>query len=560
MVPTTPDPSRDESLAELLSAYLDRLNAGEAEIEAAIRREQPDFATDLIEELSTLQLVGAGARGQAALGQLGEYRLLREVGRGGMGVVYEAVQGFLDRRVALKVLPQGLAADSKAVARFLREAQVAAKLAHPNIVSIHDLGVEDKLPYFAMEFVEGETLAAALRRERERMPEAQDCFRLAQAFAGAAEGLQHAHARGIVHRDLKPSNLIFDRDGRLRILDFGLARLEGQESLTLSGDLVGTPLYMSPEQARARRVPIDHRSDVYSLGATLYEALARRPPFRGRDHQETLSQIIQRDPPPPRRINPRIPAELETIVLKCLMKEPRERYGSAEALAQDLRRFARGDAIEARPQSALDRWARRAWRQRLRVGAAAALALALIAAGIFFLAQRHERRLRLEESYGPRVTAAVLKLHTAPWTKVSMLGGVESIDPMLLSFGTDPPPSGTSAGRSCRSCRPTPRSTPPSPIGTSLGLSPRASAGATSAAATSRRRRWSGPLRTSSTPSGRRVRAASASATATTPPCSRTWRAPTRRSTSAAPSRSRTPRPSGGSSCQSSPTTAWSRT
>jgi serine/threonine protein kinase len=175
--------------------------------------------------------------------------------------------------------------------------------------------------------------------------------RIALAFAGAAEGLQHAHSRGVVHRDLKPSNLILDQDGRLRILDFGLARLEGQESLTQTGDFLGTVLYMSPEQAMARRIPVDHRTDVYSLGASLFETMLLRPPFEGKSHQETLSRIIFNDPTSPRSEDPRVPEDLETIVLKCLRKDPGDRYGTAEALAQDLRRFARGDPgrVDRRP-------------------------------------------------------------------------------------------------------------------------------------------------------------------------------------------------------------------
>jgi serine/threonine protein kinase len=181
---------------------------------------------------------------------------------------------------------------------------------------------------------------------------AEYCYKVARAFAEVAEGLQYAHTRGIIHRDLKPSNLILDRDGRLRILDFGLARMEGQQSLTASGDLLGTVLYMSPEQAMARRIQIDRRTDIYSLGVTLYESLAWRPPFEGKSAQDTLSKIIFSDPAPPRRMNPRIPKDLETIVLKCVRKAPGDRYATAEALAQDLWRFVRGDPIEARPQLA----------------------------------------------------------------------------------------------------------------------------------------------------------------------------------------------------------------
>ena len=195
-----------------------------------------------------------------------------------------------------------------------------------------------------MEYVEGETLAQIVAREKDALPEEKTAFgfprddvayysTLARCFADVADGLQHAHSKGVVHRDIKPSNLILDAEGRLRILDFGLAHLEGQESLTVSGDIVGTPQYMSPEQAKRHKIPVDHRTDIYSLGATMYEAVTGRPPFKGRDHNDTLSQIAGRDPLELRKLNPRIPKNLETIVLKCLRKVPKDRYETAEALA-----------------------------------------------------------------------------------------------------------------------------------------------------------------------------------------------------------------------------------
>jgi serine/threonine-protein kinase len=218
------------------------------------------------------------------------------------------------------------------------------------------LGAEPGAPPCGQAALAGEPGPAALET---RDITADYCYKVAAAFAEVAEGLQHAHSSGVTHRDIKPSNLILDRSGHLRILDFGLARLEGQQSLTVSGDLVGTVLYMSPEQAMARRVPVDHRTDVHSLGATLYETMTWRAPFQRKTYQETLSDIIFRDPEPPRKLNPRIPKDLETIVLKCMTKDPVRRYNTAEALAQDLRRFVRGDPIEARPQSPWELAARR---------------------------------------------------------------------------------------------------------------------------------------------------------------------------------------------------------
>jgi tetratricopeptide (TPR) repeat protein len=252
------------------------------------------------------------------------------------------------------------------------------------------------------------------------------CARLARAFAGVAEGLQHSHSKGIIHRDIKPSNLILDKEGRLRILDFGIAHLAGQESLTLSGDFVGTLLYMSPEQASRRKIPIDHRTDIYSLGATLYEMLTHRPPFQGKDHSDTLSQIIEREPVEPRKLNPRVPKDLETIVLKCLRKEPADRYGTAEALAQDLRRFVRGDPVEARPPTAWELLARRVFRHRRKLFVAAGIAAFLLVCGALAWRLRLEQetsKLYLAQSYEKQVVAAAMKLLRAERVLVTRSGG-----------------------------------------------------------------------------------------------------------------------------------------
>jgi len=322
----------------------------------------------------------------------------------------------MDRRVALKVLPAGVAADERALQRFVREAKTAGQLSHPNVVGVHAMGVYENTPYYSMEFVEGETLAQVIQKVKEADDDAetpfgpknsQDYFiRIGAAFAEVADGLQHAHSKGVIHRDIKPSNLILDREARLRILDFGLARLEGQESITISGDIVGTPLYMSPEQARQKKIKVDYRTDVYSLGATMYELLAWRPPFKGRNHRDTLSQIIERDPVEPRRVNPRVPRDLETIVLKCLRKDPGDRYGTAEALAQDLGRFVRGDPIEGQPQSGLDRLVRKARANGRKIAGLVALVVLLAFLGMMgHEIFRAKERLR---SLLPREAAEVL--------------------------------------------------------------------------------------------------------------------------------------------------------
>jgi tetratricopeptide (TPR) repeat protein len=438
-----PDGDRDpseERVAELLCGYLERLNAGEQLDEQTIRSEHPELAEELLAELRMLEMVPSDTVRSAPLGTLGDYTLRRQIGRGGMGIVYEAWENSMDRPVALKILPAGVAADDKAFNRFMREARTAGKLSHSNIVPVFGVGIKERTPYFAMEFIEGETLAQVLARIKEADDEAetpfgprerQDYFvRLGAGFAEVADGLQHAHSKGVVHRDIKPSNLILDSEGRLRILDFGLARLEGQESLTISGDVVGTPLYMSPEQARRKRIRVDHRTDVYSLGATMYEALAGRPPFRGKNHADTLSQIIERDPVGPKKVNPRVPKDLETIVLKCLRKDPVDRYGTAEALGQDLRRFVRGDPIEARSQGRWQKLARWAWRLRRRVAASGILLVLLgLTGGIHLQKQRAENRLRQAE-YMQEVAQAVEMVHFGRLSTGFEREGGRRVDPM----------------------------------------------------------------------------------------------------------------------------------
>ncbi len=411
----------DRQKAELIWNYVDRLNAGETLDLENIALEHPEIAPELIRQLEAFRDLTAGpaqSTDAQPLGALGDYQLLRQLGRGGMGVVYEAWQVSMNRRVALKVLPAGISADTKAVTRFVREAHVAGKLQHPNVVPIFGMGIEATTPYFAMEMVDGETLAQVLARMKTAVQGEKTAFGfprddvayfsiVARCFADAADGLQHAHSHRIIHRDVKPSNLILDSEGRLRILDFGLARLEGQESITVSGDCVGTPLYMSPEQARRQKIPVDHRTDIYSLGATLYEMLTLEPPFRGKDHADTLSQIIEREPLELRRVDSRVPRDLETIVLKCLRKDPVDRYGTAEALGQDLRRFVRGDAVEGRRQAALEKWLRRSWRQRLRLTALGATILLVLAIGVLTLNQRQSARERDHRRYRELVVRAV---------------------------------------------------------------------------------------------------------------------------------------------------------
>jgi tetratricopeptide (TPR) repeat protein/tRNA A-37 threonylcarbamoyl transferase component Bud32 len=305
--------------------------------------------------------------------RLGDFEIVREIGRGGMGIVYEARQTSLKRRVALKVLSNSSGLDERSVRRFRREAETAATLHHANIVPIFATGEEARVYYYAMEWIEGPSLDRVLEQlPRDLPPEGAanrliapaggDYFRnVARLIAGAADALHHAHIHGIIHRDVKPSNLLVAPDGRLCVSDFGLARITEQPGVTLSGDLVGSPSYMSPEQV-AGRPPLDARTDIYSLGATLYELLALRPPFVGTLRDEVLLKIIHDVPVAPSRFVPRIPAELETICLKALEKDRERRYQTAAEFADDLQNFLAGRAICARRPGKWQRgwsWSRR---------------------------------------------------------------------------------------------------------------------------------------------------------------------------------------------------------
>jgi serine/threonine-protein kinase len=317
------------------------------------------------------------------------YRVAAVIGRGGMGIVYKALHLRLNRTVALKMLLAGAYASRVERQRFLREAEAVAGLRHANIVQVYDLGEHDGRPYFTMELVEGGSLQAKVAGTP------QPAAWAASLVATLAGAVHIAHQSGIVHRDLKPANVLLKADGTPKVTDFGLARrLEDAEGLTLSGALVGTPSYMAPEQARSDKSAIGPATDVYALGAILYELLTGRPPFRAESPTATLQQVVAEEPAPPTQLNSRVPRDLETICLKCLQKGPSERYASAAALADDLRRFERGEPITARPPGALERAAK--WARR-RPTAAALLAAALLmlggmtAAAVWYASDRAQR-------------------------------------------------------------------------------------------------------------------------------------------------------------------------
>ena len=438
----------DPRVLRAVEEYLAALETGQAPGRDEFLDRHAGIAARLGEYLDGLDLIhragsaagpmtddGTAADDLAGAEPLGDFLLVRVLGRGGMGVVYEAVQRSLNRSVALKVLPFAAALDARQLQRFKNEAQAAAALHHPNIVPVFGVGCERSVHYYAMQLIDGQTLAdmiAHLRQEvgrpapamvpttphipdapapsaetviratasTERTPRDPAHFRrVAELGIQAAEALDHAHKVGVVHRDIKPGNLMVDQRGNLWVTDFGLAHIQSDARLTMTGDLVGTLRYMSPEQALAKRVVVDHRTDVYSLGATLYELLTLEPAYRGNDRQELLRQIAFEEPRPPRRLNRAVPAELATIVLGAMEKNPADRYATAKDLADDLRRFLADEPIRARPAGIVLRL--RKWRRRHPAAVAAALmaSIMVLSAGLgWMVSDRATRRQATEQA------------------------------------------------------------------------------------------------------------------------------------------------------------------
>ncbi len=454
-------PDHESELATALREYADAIQAGNPpDIPTFLNQHRAvaDELADCIRTLDFMQHVGLdldlekAARGdEHTSGQIGEdtetnrmlgdYRIVREAGRGGMGVVYEAQQVSLDRQVALKILPFAALANDQQLQRFKNEARAAATLQHPHIVPVYAVGCERGIHYYTMQYIEGPTLADVLTGLRSKQPadphaQESDITRLLprkadtpadgpdgrvephkaefESEAGAdtrreiqaefstrrstskashyrtvarwgveaAEALAYSHENGVLHRDIKPANLLIDRAGKIWITDFGLARLEKDASMTMTGDLIGTLRYMAPEQALAKRIPIDHRADVYSLGVTLYELLTLRPAFDGRDREQLLRQVAFAEPPPLRKIEPSIPTELETIVLKAMGKSPEDRYASAQEFADDLARFLHNEPILARPPSPAERLIKWGRRNQFVVVAATIMLMAITIASV----------------------------------------------------------------------------------------------------------------------------------------------------------------------------------
>ncbi|RUL89567.1 protein kinase domain-containing protein [Tautonia sociabilis] len=442
--PTSED---DPRLIRALEDYLEAVEAGKAPSRDAYLEAHPEIASRLAGCLEGMEVIhevigkvgtGGGSSetmdGPIAMEEppagvlLGEYRLGRELGRGGMGIVYEAWQQSLGRRVAVKVLPFAATLDPRQLRRFKTEAQAAAYLQHEHIVPVYAFGTDRGTHYYAMRLIEGCSLASLIGRWRndpridDRPAEMDEAIPVDPTDMGpfsdfvasvgiqAAEALEHAHSLGVLHRDIKPGNLLVDGSGHLWVTDFGLARIQATTSLTRSGDLLGTLRYMSPEQAKGRHSSVDHRADVYGLGATLYELLTRRPLFEGGDPSVLVEKIQRESPQAPRKLDPSIPRDLETIILKALAKEPGDRYGSAAELAEDLRRFRDDRPIRARrpsPSERLTRWARRHKPAVLTAGVLMVLALLAQSATIMLLALE-SRRARENAA---RASATSLRLY-----------------------------------------------------------------------------------------------------------------------------------------------------
>src|SRR5262245_16113713 len=426
-----------ERFHDVLAAYLEAVDAGWApprekvlarypQFEAPWRaffanedgvgRWAAEFRTDTLPLTGGAAPEGAAPAGAPTLPEtaappwdggwtFGEYELLDQLGRGGMGAVFKARHRRLNRTVALKVVLSGRFASPAELQRFRNEAEAVAALDHPHIVPIYEVGEHEGQPYFTMRFLEGGSLGQ--RPKTNPTPSPGDQKDAARLVASVARAVHHAHQRGILHRDLKPANILLDADGRPHVTDFGLAKkIEGGPGVTLSNAVVGTPCYMAPEQAAGRKGELTTATDVYGLGAMLYELLTGRPPFQADTPLETLRQVVESPPERPSQRQPKVDRDLELVCLKCLEKDPARRYGSAAALAEDLERWSSGVPVTVRTPGVWRRcvaWARRRPVLAVLAGvsAVAVLALAAAAVGLVFSLQmrdaaRQEMGLRAE--------------------------------------------------------------------------------------------------------------------------------------------------------------------
>lgn len=455
---------REELVVQALQECQLALDQGKAIDRAAMLekyakiRDELAACLDGLELMRTSNLLGDSTSAQESspplcpLATLGDFRLIREIGRGGMGVVYEAEQLSVGRRVALKVLPYAAMLDRRQIARFQNEAKAAATLEHPHIVPVYFVGNDRGVYFYAMRLVHGKNLAQILTemrnsentrtvsgrgtssstlaaRGREVSTDIESdrssgrsgyYASVARVGRQVAEAIEFAHSHGIIHRDIKPANVLLDEVGDAWVTDFGLARVESDVGMTMTGDLVGTLRYMSPEQIQSGQRTVDHRSDVYSLGATLYELLTLRPLFEDEDRSSLLHKIAFATPIAPSRIDEKTPRDLETIVLKALSKDPIDRYPTASAFADDLKRFLSHQPIHARRTPVRQRI--RLWTRRhpvVVVATTVVFLVALLAAALVgLLMAKHERSLRIQQqTVGQQLTEAFrekeLALHEA---------------------------------------------------------------------------------------------------------------------------------------------------
>lgn len=406
--------------SEQRSSYLDR-HCTEPdlrdEVEALL--DAYDKSEDLMSRSAKeyVEDVAAEQGASAMPGRIGNFRLIREIGRGGMAIAYLAEDEELGREVALKILPPAFGNSERSVARFRHEARAIASLLHPNIVPIHTVGEDNGIHYIVMEYVKGVSLDHRLKELRNVVDPAGRSTRTKSTYlqstvtliAQVADALEHAHQHGIIHRDVKPANILIDQDGVPRLADFGIAKNLAEEGLTDPGSITGTCRYMSPEQASAAGSSVDHRTDIFSLGVVLYESISLQLPFDGETPEQILSQVISKRPRRVRSYNPTISRDLETICHKAIEKSPNERYQSAAHLAADLRCYVSGNPILARPPSLMRRTKHvlRTRRHALTLLIAAPLAAA---AGIFGYIRLVDDRPRLTVKSHPRAVVTLLPI------------------------------------------------------------------------------------------------------------------------------------------------------
>ncbi|TDJ66176.1 MAG: hypothetical protein E2O39_16935, partial [Planctomycetota bacterium] len=406
----------------LFQEWLDLYRSGVAPGVETFLADTPDMPEALALEVRELAAgyerlrsrIGAGGGGSKPGRLIGDFQLIRQLGAGGIGVVWEAEQLSLKRRVALKLLSPYFSLSERTLERFHREAEAGARLAHPGIVPILSVGEEEGVHFMAQELVpEGRTLADRIAdlRSRAELPRGYYAG-VVELFTAVAEALGHAHSQGVVHRDVKPSNILLTPDGRPKVADFGLALVDDSSDLSRTGEVMGTPYYMSPEQVASRLIRIDHRTDVFSLGATLYEALTLTRPFEGDTSQQVYEKILTVDPVDPRVVRSRVPRDLSVICTKALEKDVQRRYADMQAFAADLGRFARNEPIVARPPGPIERAVKWTKRHPIPTTGGGVAAVALIVITILFFKIRDERDRAWQQAYRASIGPAALTLES----------------------------------------------------------------------------------------------------------------------------------------------------